>query len=184
MHVMTTTHLKKLLLAVVCLFTGLSAQAQFKATLEQYARSAYDTDAINFSLTEVATQLGTDTVGLMNAVRSWTGEGSTDANMFFYQEADGNFSDNYTQGGKGGFWIQGNGMIGEWPNVVYYNTLTWDSENDLFAINIGQFPDSLAAGATFNPQFKLVLGEKEATFDITYIVKPIPEVTAPTTLVE
>lgn len=186
MHVMTTTHLKKLLLAVACLFTGLSAQAQFKATLEQYARSAYDTDAINFSLTEVATQLGTDTVGLMNAVRSWTGEGSTDANMFFYQEADGNFSDNYTQGGKGGFWIQGNGMIGEWSdhNVVYYNTLTWDSENDLFAINIGQFPDSLAAGATFNPQFKLVLGEKEATFDITYIVKPIPEVTAPTTLVE
>ena len=184
MHVMTTTHLRKLLLAVVCLFTGLSAQAQFKATLEQYVRSAYDTDAINFSLTEVATQLGTDTMSLMNAVRSWTSSGSTDASMFFFKEADGNFSDNYTQGGKGGFWIQGNGMVGEWPNVVFYNTLTWDSESDLFAINIGQFPDSLTAGATFNPQYKLVLGEKEATFDITYIVKPIPEVAEPTTLIE
>ena len=120
----------------------------------------------------------------MNAVRSWNSEGSTDASMFFYKEADGNFSDHYTQGGKGGFWIQGNGMVGEWPNVVFYNTIGWDSENDLFTISIGQFPDSLSAGATFNPQFKLVLGEKEATFDITYIVKPIPEVAAPTTLVE
>lgn len=184
MHVMTTTHLRKLLLAAVCLFTGLTAQAQFSATLEQYARSNYNTDEINFSLTEVATQLGTDTVSLMNAVRSWNSEGSTDASMFFYKEADGNFSDHYTQGGKGGFWIQGNGMVGEWPNVVFYNTIGWDSENDLFTISIGQFPDSLSAGATFNPQFKLVLGEKEATFDITYIVKPIPEVAAPTTLVE
>ena len=181
---MTTTHLRKLLLAVVCLFTGLSAQAQFNATLEQYARSSYETDAINFSLTEVATQLGTDTTSLMNAVRSWTSEGSSDASMFFFQEADGNFSNNYTQGGKGGFWIQADGMVGEWPNVAYYNTLTWDSENDLFAINIGQFPDALAEGATFNPQFKLVLGEKEATFNITYVVKPIPEVAEPTTLVE
>lgn len=184
MHVMTTTQFKKLLLAVVCLFTGLSAQAQFKATLEQYTRSSYATDAINFSLTEVATQLGTDTLGLMNAFRSWTAAGSTDPSMFFYKEADGNFSDNYTQGGKGGFWIQGDGMVGEWPNVVFYNTIGWDSENDLFTISIGQFPDSLTAGATFNPQFKLVLGEKEAIFDITYIVKPIPEVTTPTTLVE
>ena len=184
MHVMTTTQLRKLLLAVVCLFTGLSAQAQFTATLEQYARSSYQTDNVNFSLTEVATQLGTDTTSLMNAFRSWTAEGSTEANMFFYQEADGNFSDNYTQGGKGGFWIQSDGMVGVWPKVVFYNTIVWDSESDLFVISIGQFPDSLAAGATFRPQFKLVYGEKEATFDITYIVKPIPEVTAPTTLKE
>ena len=180
---MTTTHLRNLLLAVMCLFTGMAAQAQFKSTLEQYARSSYQADDVIFSLTEVATTLGTDTTSLMDAVRSWTA-GSTDTNMFFYQEADGNFSDNYTQGGKGGFWIQGDGMVGDWPNVVYYNYLVWDAERDLFAISLGQFPDSLETGAIFTPHFKLVYGEKEASFDITYVIKPIPEVTAPTTLKE
>ena len=182
---MINTYWKKLLLAVVCLLPGfISANAQFKATLEQYARSNYSTDAVVFSLTEIATQLETDTTSLMDGLRAWSAGNSADGNMFFYQEPDGNFTDNYTQGGKGGYWINMDGTVGDWPNAVYYNTIGWDSENDQFAISFGQFPDSLSAGATFTPHFKLVFNGKEATFDITYIVNPIPEVSAPTTLKE
>ena len=182
---MINTYWKKLLLAVVCLLPGfISANAQFKATLEQYARSNYSTNDVVFSLTEIASQLETDTTSLMDGLRAWSAGNSADGNMFFYQEPDGNFSDNYTQGGKGGYWINMDGTVGDWPNAVYYNTIGWDSESDQFAISFGQFPDSLSAGATFTPHFKLVFNGKEATFDITYIVNPIPEVSAPTTLKE
>ena len=117
-HVMMTTHFRNLLAAVVCLFAGVSAQAQFTATYEARVASGYDTTPMEFKLTEVATTLGTDTTTLVAALNSWTAEGSEDANMFFLADPTDPtvLSDNYTQGGKGGFWVNAEGMPQAWSS--------------------------------------------------------------------
>jgi hypothetical protein len=64
---MITTHLRNLLTAVICIFAGATAQAQFTGGVEQYPTSDYSQKAVKFSLTEVATQVGTDAATLAEA---------------------------------------------------------------------------------------------------------------------
>ena len=93
---MITTHLRNLLTAVICIFAGATAQAQFTGGVEQYLTTDYSTKAVSFKLSELAAALDTDAATLAGALDSWTAEGSEDPNMFFLTQADG-LSDNYTQ---------------------------------------------------------------------------------------
>ena len=179
---MITTHFKKLMAVVVCLLAGLTAQAQLTATYEPYAATDWGNEKpVNFKLTEVAQALQTDTTTLVAALNSWTAENSTDANMVFLTTSDG-LSDNYTQGGKGGFWVNANGMPQAWSDdnsgLRWFNTIGWEAvadEDGVFSITIGQFPGQCVAGETYTPKFVLKLGEKEATIEITIniIEKPV-----------
>jgi len=175
---MKITRMKQLLTAVACLFGVMTAQAQFTATYEPIAASDWGNEKpVNFSLTEVATTLGTDTINLVAALNSWTAEGSTDENMFFLTTADGP-SDNYTQGGKGGFWVNAEGLPQAWSDdnsaLRWFNMIGWDAANDVFSITIGQYPGQCSAGDTFKPNFILKHGGKEATFDITISIQEPP----------
>ena len=116
---MITTHLRKLFAVVVCLLAGLSAQAQLAATYEPYTAAGWGNEKpVNFKLTDLATALNTDTTTLVAALDSWTAEGSTDANMVFLKTADGQ-SDNYTQGSKGGFWVNNEGNPQAWSDSAF-----------------------------------------------------------------
>ena len=72
---MKITQLRNLLTAVICLFTGLSAQAQFTGTYEQRAADSFEATAVSFNLDEVATQLGTDAATLTSAYEAWAAFG-------------------------------------------------------------------------------------------------------------
>jgi len=115
---MKCTLLRNLLTAVVCLFTGLTAQAQFTGTVNQVPRSDWAPVPATFNAAEVATALGTDAATLLAALDSWIAEGSTDANMFFYAppSAPDTWSDGYTTGGEKGFWLNEDAEITAYGN--------------------------------------------------------------------
>ena len=183
---MITTHFKKLMAVVVCLLAGMTAQAQLTATYEPYAATEWGNEkAVDFKLTDVAQALQTDTTTLVAALNSWTAEGSTDANMFFLTTTEG-LSDNYTQGGKGGFWVNAEGLPQAWSDdnsgLRWFNTISWTSaenEDGKFSGMIGQFPGQCAVGDTFKPKFVLKLGDKEATLEITINIIEKPTVDIP-----
>ena len=177
---MKISTLRNLLTAVVCLFGALSAQAQFTATYEPYPASAWGNEKpINFSLSEVATTLSTDTATLVAALDAW--EMGTD-DMFFLTTPEGESAD-YTQGGKGGFWVNADGMPQAWSDdnsaLRWFNMIGWSADDDQFTITIGQFPAQCAAGDTFKPHFTLKYGDKTATFDITINIIETPSYDLP-----
>ena len=178
----TTNCMKKLLVAVVCLFAGIQAQAQFKGTVNQVPRNDWAPEAAVFNMAEIAEALGTDAATLLGALDSWMAEGSTDPNMFFYAapSAPDTWSDGYTTGGEKGFWIAENGEIISYPDGAYYCNPVWSSEESTFSINIGLMPDALKYGVynqTLN--FALKYGEKTATFAIDFTVTGTEKVELP-----
>ncbi len=179
---MKTTHLRKLLTAVVCLFAALSAQAQFSGTVNQVPRNDWAPEAAAFPIGDVAQALGTDASTLLGALDSWIAEGSTDPNMFFYAapSAPDTWTDAYGTGGEKGFWIGEDGELIAYPNGAYYANPVWDEEEAVFAINIGMMPDVLKYGI-YNRMlhFALKYGEKMATFDIDLTVTGGEEVEIP-----
>ena len=183
---MMTTYFKKIMALVVCLFAGLTTQAQLTATYEPYAATDWGNEKpVEFKLTEVAQALQTDTATLVAALNSWTAEGSTDANMVFLTTSEG-LSDNYTQGGKGGFWVNADGMPQAWSDdnsaLRWFNMIGWEAAADqdgTFSFIIGQFPGNCTAGDSFKPKFVLKLGEKEATIEITINILAKPAVDIP-----
>ena len=177
-----------MLVAVVCFFAGTTVQAQnFSATLEMQAAKGYDTKPVTFSLVEVAAALGIDNVTLAGALDSWTAEGSTDANMFFLVQATGP-TDNYTQGSKGGFWVNVEGAPQEWSSdnslMRWYNTIGWDLESDVFQINIGQYPEQCQPDDVYTPNFMLTFNGKEVYFSVTIKITaaPVYDIPEPTTI--
>ena len=110
---MITTHLRNLLTAVICIFAGATAQAQFTGGVEQYPTSDYSQKAVKFSLTEVATQVGTDAATLAEAYNAWLGEEEPAENLFFLVAADGTLSSEYSANGNG-FYITSEGAWGQW----------------------------------------------------------------------
>ena len=181
-----TTYFKKIMALVVCLFAGLTTQAQLTATYEPYAATDWGNEKpVEFKLTEVAQALQTDTATLVAALNSWTAEGSTDANMVFLTTSEG-LSDNYTQGGKGGFWVNVDGIPQAWSDdnsaLRWFNMIGWEAAADqdgTFSFIIGQFPGQCTAGDSFKPKFVLKLGEKEATIEITINILAKPAVDIP-----
>lgn len=186
---MITTHLRNLLTAVICIFAGATAQAQFTGGVEQYPTSDYSQKAVKFSLTEVATQVGTDAATLAEAYNAWLGEEEPAENLFFLVAADGTLSSEYSANGNG-FYITSEGAWGQWARDdaalagTWFANATADAESDVFSILVGQYPDTLKAGDKVSAKFALVYGGKQATFEVSLSVIAKPEIPAPTTLVE
>lgn len=186
---MITTHLRNLLTAVICIFAGATAQAQFTGGVEQYPTSDYSQKAVKFSLTEVATQVGTDAATLAEAYNAWLGAEAPEENLFFLVAADGTLSSEYSADGNG-FYITSEGAWGQWARDdaalagTWFANATADAESDVFAILVGQYPDTLKAGDKVSAKFALVYGGKQATFEVSLSVIAKPEIPAPTTLVE
>ena len=154
---------------VCCMAASLTASAQFSATIEMYPMSNYNTKAATFSLTEVATTLGTDAATLAETLDAWVGaEGEVETNYIFLGSKDAEGATNYTQGGRGQFWMDKEANAVTWgQGSCWYNMNSWDVEADTYTIEVGQFPDTLVAGEELKAHFILALNEKEATFDIT-----------------
>ena len=186
---MITTHLRNLLTAVICIFAGATAQAQFTGGVEQYPTSDYSQKAVKFSLTEVATAVGTDAATLAEAYNAWLEAEEAEANLFFLVGADGTPVDNYSANGKG-FYITSDGAWGQWSRDdaaiagTWFASATADAANDVFAIYVGQYPDTLKVGDKVSAKFALVYSGKQATFEVSLSVIAKPEIPAPTTLVE
>ena len=188
---MITTQVRNLLTAVICLFAGATAQAQFTGEYTARVATNYDTKAVEFKLSEVATTVGTDAATLAADLDAWMEAEAPETNYFFLANPeDGSLIDDYTQGSKGGFWMNADGMPQAWSDdnsgLRWYNTIAWDVDADVFAINIGQFPEQNEAGVGFKPRFVLQYGDKQATFDITMTFEAMPEyeIPEPKTLVE
>ena len=173
----------KQLFAAMLMLACIPASAQFKATVEQYANDDYSQVGAEFTLTEVATALQTDTATLAAALNAWYNYDSESgaekpADMFFLKSGDALVAD-YNTNAPGGFWMTSDYQVAPYgENTVFYEDIWFDSAEDLFGIYLGQYPNALAEGATLTPTFVLAYGDKQATFDITYIVKPMPEMPA------
>ena len=173
----------KQLFAAMLMLACIPASAQFKATVEQYANDDHSTVVAEFTLTEVATALQTDTATLAAALDAWynyDAESGAEkpADMFFLKSGDNLLAD-YNTNAPGGFWMTSDyQIIAYGEGAAFYEDIWFDQAEDFFGIYLGQYPNALKDGATLTPTFVLVYGDKQATFDITYIVKPMPEMPA------
>ncbi len=169
----------KQLFAAMMMLACIPASAQFKATVEQYANTDYSQVAAEFKLTEVATALETDTATLAAALNAWynydeESGAEKPADMFFLKSGDELVAD-YSTNAPGGFWMSSDYRnVGHGNEAAFYEDIWFDSAEDLFGIYLGQYPNALKDGATLTPTFVLKHGDKQVTFDITYIVNPLP----------
>lgn len=189
----TTQNVKQLMLTAVASLLGLSANAQYSQTVEQYPDKSYAEAVANFKLTDVANTLGTDTATLANALKTWyetnTAEGATPAGDAMFQVKIG---DSFAptdasayNGNFNGIWLGSDGTIKDYGSgAVYHAESSWNSdpESNSFKIALCQFPDSLKGGESFTNTFALNYGGKTATFDITYNILTPADVPAPATV--
>ena len=173
----------KQLFAAMMMLACIPASAQFTATVEQYANEDYSQVGAEFKLTDVATALETDTATLVAALNAWynyDAESGAEkpADMYFLKSGE-ELVAGYTTNAPGGFWMSSDCRnVGYGEEAVFFQDIWFDSTEDLFGLYLGQMPGALAEGATLTPTFVLVHGEKQATFTITYVVKPLPEIPA------
>lgn len=160
-----------LLALVACFLCSMNANAQFSAAFEQEP-VGYTVIEKSFPMSEIATAMGVDAAELTSALNTWiTSEEETATNYFFLNTADG-LSSNYTQGGRGGFWMTKNpatpvGWTGEVGDDAWYNILSVDVEAQALVIGVGQHPDAFTAGEEVNATFVLQYNDKEATFEVS-----------------
>lgn len=189
----STQNVRHLMLTAVASLLGLSANAQYTQTVEQYPDKNYAEAVANFKLTEVANTLGTDTATLANALKTWyetnTAEGATPAGEAMFQVKIG---DSFAptdasayNGNFNGIWLGSDGTMKDYGSgSVYHAESKWDSDpvSNSFNIVLCQFPDSLKGGETFTNTFALNYGGKTATFDVTYNILKPADVPAPATV--
>ena len=177
-----TQDVRQFMLTAVASLLGLSANAQYSQTVEQYPNKAYTEVYANFSLTKVAETLNTDTATLVNALKTWyaanTAEGVTASGdaMFQVKVADA-YAPTDASGYNGNFnglWLGKDGTLQAWgAGAVYHVGSDWDANEDAFKISLCQFPDSLKGGESLSNTFALTYGNKTATFDVIYkILEP------------
>jgi hypothetical protein len=174
---MITTHFKKLLAVVVCLLAGITAQAQFKGSTEQYPTKDYSASAIKFSLTEIATALETDTTTLATALKAYI-EAEAPSPLLFSAMVDNTeveWADS-TKADSNGFWLTINGQpTKHGVNSAFYASPDVEAENDVFAFYVGQMPDVMKAGEKASAKIALKFNNKSVTFeiDLSVIEKPV-----------
>lgn len=161
----------RILAVVCCLAASISVNAQFSKVFEQYPRTDYKTDAVNWSLTEIATVLETDTATLVAALSNFSAE-------MFYLEGDEEASFNCT---PNGYWMNLEAVKTPWGDDAYwYVNAAWNQKDDIFAIEVGQYPNHFKGGEeTAIAHLGLAFNGKKATFDIALKVLKLdlPEAT-------
>ena len=161
-----STSLRQLLLALMCLF-GLTASAQYEATLVQGPTTDYSNVGVDFKLTDVAETLGTDTATLAAQLAD-----IANTKVFAVIDSTGTVT-GYT-GNTGEFWLNANGQVHEYSGAAWFVGQSYSVEDNAFRVYVGQYPSYFSASDTVKVQAALVYGDKTATFDITYQVY-VPE---------
>lgn len=185
---MKITLLRNLLLAVACLFAGVSAQAQFSGSAEQYPTNDWSGTPIAFSLSEVAEALGTDAGTVGTAIDTYV-KAETPETLLFSAVVDGNDVawTAATTAANNGFWMTMTGQpVAYNEGSVFYASPDVDLENGELVFYVGQMPDVMQAGETASATLKLTFNEKYVTFQLALnvIAKPVFEIPEPTTLIE
>ncbi|WP_340114895.1 DUF4859 domain-containing protein [Maribellus mangrovi] len=121
-------------------------------SIEVTAKSSYDADSLQFDLAQALTDLGV---------------GSMDEVTFIGVNEDGSYATEYTADPPG-YWYDLNGFVGGWgDNASVYTNY------GVFAdgyIGIGQYPDHLAAGETYNIKYGIMANNKIVMLNITITV--------------
>lgn len=175
----TFTHLFALL---CCLAASLSASAQYKADIEMYPQKGYDPASKTFSLTEVATALGTDTATFVHAIEAWMEEEAPTEFYFRTSTFTPAAAADYTADNRG-FWMKLDGTVVSYgDDAQWYSFFTWDATKDEFNVVVGQMPNKLVADDEGKVTYVIAYGEKTVSFDITLkvIAKPVVEIPEPT----
>ena len=178
---MITTRIRNLLIAVVCLLTGVQAQAQFKGEATQYPTTDYSASDYEFKLSEVAAALETDAATLAEAVTAYIGAETPDP-ILLYTVVDG--ADlpwaAATEAENHGFWMDAVGTpVGWGDNARFYASPRVDAESDVFAFYCGQMPEKMQAGDVAKATLKLKFNGKEASFELTLNVIAKPDFNVP-----
>ncbi len=157
---------------------------EFTGRIEQYPASDYATKNITFKLSDIATALETDTTTLAADLDAWYEGKDTVNNYLTLVQADDTKSIDYTQGSPGGFWMNSEGTARAWTDggLTWYNTIWWDTAEDVFAFAVGQYPDTLAVGNATNAKMELTYNNKTVTFNIgiDVIARPTVDLMADT----
>lgn len=196
MRKITSLRVRQILLTAAAGFLSLTANAQYKQTVEQYPNKVYTPAEATFKLTDVANTLGTDTTTLRTALQTWYEEGSA-----AYEKAQANAASfeamfqayvndalaptdaSGYNGNFGGIWLGSDGTIqNHGSGAVWHAESSWDGATDKFTISLCQFPDSLKGGESLTKKFALTYGGKTATFDLTYNILVPPTVPEPATV--
>ncbi|MBO4606628.1 MAG: DUF4859 domain-containing protein, partial [Prevotella sp.] len=180
--------MKKLLIAVVCLLTGVQAHAQYSAEVSQYPTTDYSASAFQFQLSAIAATLETDATTLTDAISTYIGSDVPDP-ILFYAVVNGEDVPwaAATEAEAHGFWMNGEGLpVGWGDNAKFYVFPNIDdAANDNFFFYCGQMPGTMQAGDVAKATIKLKFNGKEATFALTLNVIDKPEFNVPDpTLVE
>ena len=164
-----STSIRRLVLATMCMF-GLSANAQYKATLTQGPTTDYSNVGAEFKLTDVAETLGTDTATLAAQLGDMA-----NSKVFAVIDSTGTVT-GYT-GNTGEFWLNANGQVHAYSGAAWFVGQSYSVEDNVFRVYVGQYPSYFTASDTVSVQAALVYGDKTATFDIIYQVY-VPEAPA------
>lgn len=196
MRKITSLRVRQILLTAAAGFLSLTANAQYKQTVEQYPNKVYTPVEATFKLTDVANTLGTDTTTLRTALQTWYEEGSAaydkahaDAASFeamfqaYVDDALAPTDASGYNGNFGGIWLGSDGTIQDHGSgAVWHAESSWDGATDQFTISLCQFPNSLKGGESLTKKFALTYGGKTATFDLTYNILVPPTVPEPATV--
>ena len=117
-------------------------------TINVTAKSVYDPDPLTFNLDAVLNDLGI---------------ASMDEVTFLGVNEDGSYATEAVTGN--GFWYDFNGFVGSWGDDASVYTNYGDFEAN--QISIGQYPDHLAEGDTYNIKYGFMAGNKIVMLNIT-----------------
>lgn len=191
MRKITSLRVRQILLTAAAGFLSLTANAQYKQTVEQYPNSSWGVANATFKLTDVATTLGTDTTTLRTALQTWyeknTAEGATPSGEAMFQayvnDALAPADASGYNGNFNGMWFGSDGTLQAYGDgSVWHAESGWDALANEFTISLLQYPSALTGGESFNKMFALTYGGKTATFDITYNILTPEAVPEPTTV--
>lgn len=176
-HGMMITRMKNLLIAVVCLLTSVSAQAQFTGSADQYPTKGYEGSPIEFNLSEVATTLGTDATTLGTAITEYI---TAEAPATILFAANGTDWTAALEAANHGFWMAADGTpVGYGETSVWYCSPEVDDAFTTLTFNVGQMPEVMKEGEKGQVTITLKFNDKEATFALTLNVIAKPEYNVP-----
>ena len=180
---MITTQLRNLLLAVVCIFAGVSAQAQFTGGVDQYPTSGYEGSPIEFTLSEVATALGTDAATLGAAINEYVTAEAPTTVLFAANGTDWNAE---IEAANRGFWMALDGTpVGYGETSVWYCSPEVDEAFTTLTFNVGQMPNVMNVGDKGETTITLKFNDNQVTFALSLNVIAKPEFNVPEpTLIE
>lgn len=135
----------------------------------------YTLTPISFSLTEVATALGTDTLTLTDMLDAYQNGESSDLTItLIYNGGESTYDGqtDYCTNIPGGFWMTQDGNKSSWgaEDCVWYEDIYYDTDADQLNFECGQFPGQ-SSGKACSATLQIAYNGKYAIFTLAYNVQ-------------